>query len=98
MQTSKKNNTPDNGSDDGWSKVPYKIYPQTARHRPPYIKKKTNSNEVIHYRPVKRYWIGFDLEGNENWVLEMENGNLISHKDSYYSYLVKKYYSNENIR
>jgi hypothetical protein len=109
MQTPAKNISSKNEepSEEGWFKVPYKVYPHTNTRS--YPKKQHSVNSANNHnnnknlinntpKPIKHYWSGFDIDGTERWFLELDNGNLISNKDSYYAYLIKKYLPNEIIR
>ena len=105
MQTPAKNISSKNEEqhpEEGWFKVPYKVYPHTNTRS--YPKKQHSSNSATNNtnsnnpKPIKHYWSGFDSDGSERWFLELDNGNLISNKDSYYAYLIKKYLPNEIIR
>ena len=65
-----------------------------ARTTPkPYSQKSNYTNR--NNRPINHYWSGFTDTGCEKWVIEMENGNLISSKDSSYAWLVKTYFPSD---
>lgn len=41
--------------------------------------------------PTRRFWLGFDKEGNERWFIELSNGKIIASTDESYNYWLKKY-------
>lgn len=41
--------------------------------------------------PTRRFWLGFDILGNEKWFIELDNGKIISCTDESYNYWLKRY-------
>ena len=100
-------------SNEGWVEIPYKTHTRPTVPGLLYIPHQNSSyrpfnsynhNNRNHYqnmaisRPISHYWNGFDILGNEKWMIEMENGSFISNKEHSYPHLVKKYFPNDIIR
>jgi len=97
---------------EGWIEVPYKTHVKQSQvpgllHVNPIPYKPFNnyshsynkhSQNMINSKPVSHHWNGFTRDGDERWIIELDNGNLISSKDNSYNYLVKKYFPSDIIR
>lgn len=77
---------------------------QNTSHRPFNTYNHNNHTNRTYYqnssgpKPVSHYWNGFTCSGDEKWVIELENGSLITNKEPSYAHLVKRYFPNDIIR
>jgi hypothetical protein len=95
-------------NEKGWTIVPPKKYNSHSggeqsefSSRPKnydYQYSNTRHNDIHTLKPINHFWNGFDECGIEKWYIEMDNGNLISSKNSEYIYIVKKFFPNDICR
>jgi len=44
--------------------------------------------------PLRRYWNGFDDQGNRRWYIELNNGEIINYRNRKYRYMARKFFEN----
>jgi len=61
-------------------------------------RRKNNSRHNFRVRAVKHYWQGFNLDGNQNWFVELNDGRILTKTHNEYNFWVKRFYPNRKVR